>query len=190
VPPHSSAIVSSGEPTSPHCMVTAIYPGSFDPVTKGHVDVVSRASHLFDTVIMAVVRDPGAKNALFDVSERLALLEASVSHLPNVIVKDFDGLLVDFARTYGATVIIRGLRAISDFETEFKMSQMNKVLYPECETVFVMASLEYTFLSSSMVKEVVRLGGDVTGLVPEPVLKALKALPLTSQETSSLSSSP
>lgn len=155
-----------------HSGITAIYPGSFDPVTLGHVDVVTRASGLFDRVIMAVVVDT-AKQPLFTTEQRLELIETSVSHLPNVIVKDFDGLLVNFARSCGATVIIRGLRAISDFEYEFKMCQMNKVLYPECETVFVMSSLEYTFLSSSMVKEVVRLGGDVTGLVPEPVLKAL-----------------
>ena len=157
-------------------MPTAIYPGSFDPITKGHLDVVARASHMFGQIIMAVV-DESSKNQLFALDERVALAQAAVAHLPNVTVEPFAGLLVDFAKKHNATVIVRGLRAISDFEYEFKMSQMNKVLYPQAETVFVMASLEYTFLSSSLVKEVVHLGGDVSTLVPPEVLKALSQRP-------------
>lgn len=153
-------------------MVVAIYPGSFDPITKGHLDVVKRASHLFEHIIMAVVED-STKHELFDIKQRVALAKACTIDLKNVEVMPFDGLLVEFAKKHNATAIIRGLRAISDFEYEFKMSQMNKVLYPEAETVFVMSALEYTFLSSSLVKEVVRLEGDVSTLVPAPVLKAL-----------------
>lgn len=153
--------------------VTAIYPGSFDPITKGHLDVVNRASRLFDHVIMAVAKN-SQKNQLFSVPERLKLIEESVSSLSNVSVQAFDGLTAEFAKKQGATVIIRGLRAISDFEYEFQLSQMNKMLYPDLEAVFVMASLDYTFLSSSMVKEVVTLGGDVSDLVPECVQRALR----------------
>ncbi len=152
--------------------VTALYPGSFDPVTLGHVDVVTRASRMFDRIIMAVVANP-QKDSLFDIPHRMRLVEDSVGHLSNVSVESFEGLTVEFARKHRANVIIRGLRAISDFEFEFQMSQMNKTLYPELETVFVMAKLDYTFLSSSMVKEVVKLGGNVSSLVPQPVQKAL-----------------
>ena len=157
--------------------VTAIYPGSFDPITKGHLDVVIRASRLFDHVIMAVANN-SQKHQLFTVPERLKLIEESVSDLSNVSVKAFEGLTAEFAKKQGATVIIRGLRAISDFEYEFQLSQMNKMLYPDLEAVFVMASLDYTFLSSSMVKEVVTLGGDVSELVPECVQRALGKQPI------------
>ncbi len=153
--------------------VTAIYPGSFDPVTKGHVDVVSRASRMFDRIVMAVALN-AEKKPLFEPRHRLELLEKAVSHLPNVSVTSFRGLTAEFAKQNNATVIIRGLRAISDFEFEFQMSQMNKILFPELETVFVMANLDYTFLSSSMVKEVAMLGGNVTQLVPEAVQEALR----------------
>lgn len=156
-------------------MVKAVYPGSFDPMTRGHLDVITRASGLFDDVVMAIVSQPG-KNLLFDVDKRLELAQASVKHLKNVTVSVFDGLLVDFVREQNAQVIVRGLRAISDFEYEFQMSQMNKVLYEGAETVFVMSAIDYTYLSSSMVKEVFRLGGDVGALVPPPVLQALLAL--------------
>ncbi len=156
-------------------MVVALYPGSFDPITRGHVDVVTRASAMFEKVVMAVVGNP-QKNPLFDIPERVSLIEASIGHLQNVTVKSFEGLTVEFAKSQEATVIVRGLRAISDFELEFQMSQMNKTLYPQLETVFVMANLDYTFLSSSMVKEVVKLGGDVSSLVPLPVQQALDKL--------------
>jgi pantetheine-phosphate adenylyltransferase len=155
--------------------VTAIYPGSFDPVTLGHVDVITRASSMFERIIMAVVGNP-QKRSLFDVKTRVKLIRESIGPLPNVTVESFEGLLVDFAREHKATVIIRGLRAISDFEYEFQMSQMNKTLYPDLETIFVMAKLDYTFLSSSMVKEVVMLGGDVSALVPGPVQQALHSV--------------
>jgi pantetheine-phosphate adenylyltransferase len=153
--------------------VTAIYPGSFDPVTLGHVDVVTRASKMFERLIMAVVVNP-QKDSLFGIPERIRLIENSIGPLPNVTVESFEGLTVEFAKKHDATVIIRGLRAISDFELEFQMSQMNKTLYPELETIFVMAKLDYTFLSSTMVKEVVRLGGDVSPLVPKAVQEAFR----------------
>ena len=154
---------------------TAIYPGSFDPFTLGHLDVVERACQIFDCVIISVAKDT-QKDPLFDVATRLRLIEASVKGLPNVQVDAFDGLTVNFAKQKNAKTIVRGLRAISDFEYEFQMSQMNKTLYPEIETVYVMASLDYTFLSSSMVKEVIRLGGNVNNLVPACVQEALAAV--------------
>jgi len=153
--------------------VTAIYPGSFDPMTMGHLDVITRASKMFDQIVMGVVANP-SKNPLFSSKERVRLVQDSVKHLGNVVVEAFAGLTVDFAKKHGAIVIIRGLRAISDFEFEFQMSQMNKTLHPELETVFVMAKLDYTFLSSSMVKEVFMLGGNVSALVPQAVQVALK----------------
>lgn len=155
--------------------VTAIYPGSFDPITLGHVDVITRASRMFDRIIMAVVSNP-QKKGLFEIPQRVELVKSSIGRLTNVTVESFEGLLVDFAKKHHASVVIRGLRAISDFELEFQMSQMNKTLYPELETIFVMASLDYTFLSSSMVKEVVLLGGDVSSLVPTPVQQALHSI--------------
>ncbi len=155
--------------------VTAIYPGSFDPITKGHVDVITRASRLFDHIIMAVAANP-QKDTLFEPLKRVQLIRESLGPLTNVTVESFEGLTAEFAKQHGATVIIRGLRAISDFEFEFQMSQMNKTLYPELETIFVMANLEYTFLSSSMVKEVAVLGGDVSPLVPKTVQTALKQI--------------
>ena len=147
---------------------TAIYPGSFDPITLGHIDVVSRASQLFEKVIMAVVRNPG-KNPGLSIVERETLVRQSVAHLPNVEVISFEGLTVELARAHNAKVIIRGLRAVSDFEYEFMMSQMNKNLAPEIETIFMMAGLEYQFLTSSMVREVAHLGGNVANLVPPQV---------------------
>lgn len=150
----------------------AIYPGSFDPVTLGHIDIVTRASRLFDRVIMAVVVNPG-KNSLFSLETRIHMIEEALGSMPGVTVESFEGLTVDFARSRQASVIIRGLRAISDFELEFQMSQMNKTLYPQLETVFMMAKQDYTFLSSSMVKEVALLGGDVSSLVPASVNTAL-----------------
>jgi pantetheine-phosphate adenylyltransferase len=151
----------------------AIYPGSFDPITCGHVDIITRASRFFEKVIMAIVRNPN-KQALIPSTDRVALAEACVGHLPNIAVESFDGLTVQFAKAHGARVIIRGLRAVSDFEYEFMMSQMNKNLQPETETIFMMAGLEYQFLSSSMVKEVASLGGDISGVVPEVVHRYLK----------------
>lgn len=155
-------------------MTTAVYPGSFDPITLGHVDIITRASQLFDTVVMAVVKNPG-KQANIRIEKRLKLIEDSVKHLNNVSVEAFEGLTVNLAKAHNAKVIIRGLRAVSDFEYEFAMSQMNKRLCPQVETVFMMAGLEYQFLSSSMTNEVASLGGDIQGLVPEHVRQYLLA---------------
>lgn len=146
-------------------MTTAIYPGSFDPITLGHVDIVTRASRLFEHIVMAVVKNPG-KTARYGFDERVRLVRENVEHLGNVAVESFDGLTVNLAERHKAKVIIRGLRAVSDFEHEFMMSQMNKTLNPGIETVFMMAGLEYQFLSSSMVKEVAQYGGDVSTVVP------------------------
>lgn len=153
---------------------TAIYPGTFDPVTNGHVDVAERAARIFDRVVIAVA-DNASKAPLFTVPERVELLKAVTKCLPNVTVTSFHGLSVDFARSEGATVLIRGLRAVSDFEYEFQMALMNRHLAPDIETVLIMTDAEKAFLSSSTVKEVARLGGDVRGLVPDAVEEALRA---------------
>lgn len=151
----------------------AIYPGSFDPVTFGHLDIINRAGQLFDEVIVAVAFNE-AKHPLFTVDERVALIEEAVNGAANVVVKRLDGLLVDFAREQDAFVVIRGLRAISDFEFEFQMALMNRRLEPRLETVFLTPKEDYTFLSSRIVKEVARLGGDVSPFVPATVAKILK----------------
>jgi pantetheine-phosphate adenylyltransferase len=155
-------------------MVTAIYPGTFDPVTLGHVDVASRAAALFNKLIIAVYTTP-AKNLLFNTEERVELFGKSVQHLPNVEVMKFDGLVVDFARHVGASVIVRGLRSGSDFEYEYDMAFMNRKLAPEIDMVCFMTSQEYMFVSSSLLKEVARLGGDITNLVPPHVATAVYA---------------
>lgn len=149
-------------------VVTAVYPGSFDPVTNGHVDIVERASKVFGRVVVAVLNNP-AKDALFTVDERTEMLATALGHLPNVEIAHFSGLLVDFARQYGAQVIVRGLRALSDFEYEFQMASVNRKIGGGIETVFMMTANEYAFLSSSMVKEVARFGGCVRGFVPDHV---------------------
>ncbi|MEM0950775.1 MAG: pantetheine-phosphate adenylyltransferase [Cyanobacteria bacterium P01_H01_bin.74] len=155
---------------------TAVYPGSFAPITLGHVDIVKRASALFDKIVMAVVKNPGKQSVSLSFSERFALVQESVKSLKNVTVVSFEGLTVDLARAYEASIIIRGLRAVSDFEYEFAMSQMNKRLCPGVETVFMMADLEYQFISSSMINEVARLGGTVDGLAPTAVVSHFKSL--------------
>lgn len=163
----------------------AIYPGSFDPVTSGHYDIIVRASHLFEKLIVAVAPNP-SKQPLFTVEERVAILQEVCASLPNVQIERFEGLLVDFAMKCGAQVIVKGLRAVSDFEYELQMALTNKRLCPQVETLFMMTSSEYVFLSSSMVKEIVRLGGNVQGLVPkavEPHLYRKLGRPLLSQET-------
>lgn len=149
-------------------MARAIYPGSFDPMTLGHLDIIRRASRLFDRVVMAVVGNPG-KSPLLSVEERKNLIQATVKGMPNVEVGSFEGLTVDYARASETTILIRGLRAISDFEAELGMAQTNKELFPELETIFLMSKAEYSFISSSTVKEIARLGGDVSQFVPEPV---------------------
>lgn len=151
----------------------AVYPGSFDPVTNGHLDVIRRAAGIFDKVIVGVGRNAG-KSPLFTPDERVALIQAAVSDLDNVEVESFDGMLVAFAKQHGASVLVKGLRAISDFEYEFQMALANRHLDPSVETMFLMTSAEYQFLSSSIVKEMVRVGGDCSPLVPSVVMDALR----------------
>jgi pantetheine-phosphate adenylyltransferase len=151
----------------------AIYPGSFDPITNGHLDIATRAAKLFEKVIIGVYDTP-PKNLMFTTKQRISLVKQSVADLPNVEVKPFRGLTVDFARRVGAQVIVRGLRVETDFENEFEMAMMNKKLSPDCELVCLMANLNYQFLSASRLKEVASLGGYVDDLVPEPVAAALK----------------
>jgi pantetheine-phosphate adenylyltransferase len=148
--------------------VVAIYPGSFDPLTNGHVDIIRRGARLFDRIVVGVLINL-EKSPLFTVPERVTLAREVFRDTPNVEVDTFDGLLVDYARRKRATVIVRGLRAISDFEYEMQMALMNRRLNPEVETVFMMPAEPYTYVSSRLVKEVVALGGSVTGLVPELV---------------------
>lgn len=154
-------------------MGIAVYPGSFDPPTLGHVDIIRRAAGLFEKVVIAVGANP-TKQPLFELNDRLAMLREITEHLENVEVEPFSGLLVDFARTKGASVVIRGLRAVSDFENEFQMALANRMLEPDVETVFLMTSADVMFVSSSIVKEIARLGGDVRKLVPEPVARRLR----------------
>lgn len=153
-------------------MRIAIYPGTFDPVTLGHLDIINRATKLFDKLIIGVAQDTG-KNTVFDIDERLNLVKNQVAQMANVEVKSFSGLLVNFAKKENCCTIIRGIRVISDFEYEFQLSLMNKKLAPELETVFLMTSSDYLFLSSSVIKQVSSLGGCIEGLVPADVAKAL-----------------
>lgn len=151
----------------------AVYPGSFDPITNGHLDIVRRVAQMFDEVIVAVARD-GEKAPLFRVEKRVALTREAVKGLQNVSVDEFDGLLVSYARKQRASVIVRGLRAVSDFEFEFQLSLMNRKLDSRIETIFLMTKDEYTFISSRLVKEICRLGGDVSDFVPRGVECAMK----------------
>ena len=153
-------------------MRIAIYPGSFDPLTNGHLDVVQRAAKLFDRVVVAVAKNEG-KRPLFTLKERVALVNQSVAHLPNVEADSFDSLLVEYVVSRQARAIVRGLRAVSDFEFEFQLALMNRKLNENIETIFMMPKDTYTFLSSRIVKEIARLGGDVSGFVPVPVQAAL-----------------
>jgi pantetheine-phosphate adenylyltransferase len=153
-------------------MRTAIYPGSFDPLTNGHLDVVQRAAKLFDRVVIAVAENEG-KNPTFTLNERLALVKKSIAHLPNVEADAFDSLLVEYVVRQNAQVIVRGLRAVSDFEFEFQLALMNRKLDENVETIFMMPKDTYTFLSSRIVKEIARLGGDVGAFVPPHVQTAL-----------------
>lgn len=153
----------------------AIYPGSFDPVTFGHLDVISRASHLFESVIVAVATGEG-KKPLFSVADRIAMLKESTSDNPAVEVVSLSGLLVDFSREKNIFTVIRGLRAVSDFEFEFQMALMNRKLEARLETVFLTPKEDYTYLSSRIVKEVARLGGDVSPFVPAPAAKKLREI--------------
>ena len=152
--------------------VTAIYPGTFDPITNGHVDLVTRASRMFERILVAVAVNPG-KSPFFTVEERLALARQACADFSSVEIISFGNLLVDTAREHGAQVILRGLRAVSDFEFEVQLAGMNRRLSPGIETVFISAAQDYTFLSSSLVREIATLGGDVTEFVPANVKHAL-----------------
>jgi pantetheine-phosphate adenylyltransferase len=153
--------------------VKALYPGTFDPPTNGHVDLILRGSKLFEHLVVAVLNNPG-KNPLFPVSERVEMLQEATRTVDNVSVATFDGLMVDFARSIGASAVLRGIRAITDYEYEFQMALMNRRLAPEIETVFLQPAGRYSFVSSRMVKEVFSFHGDISGLVPPNVLKRLR----------------
>ncbi|HKD14574.1 MAG TPA: pantetheine-phosphate adenylyltransferase [Candidatus Angelobacter sp.] len=154
-------------------LVRAIYPGSFDPLTNGHLDLIERGSKIFEELIVAILRN-AEKDPLFTVSERREMLEKMVKPFPNVRIEVFEGLLVEFAMQKKATVLLRGIRAISDYEYELQMALMNRKLQPELETVFMMPAEAYSYLSSRLVKEIFRLGGSVRGLVPELVEQKLR----------------
>ena len=155
-------------------MALAVYAGTFDPVTKGHQDIAERAASMFDRIIVAVFDTPG-KTLLFSTEERVEFLLRAVSHLPNIEVMPYNGLTVKFAKELGATVMVRGLRSITDLDYEAAMVMMNRKLYPEIDTVFLYTSLEYQFISSTLIKEVARYGGNLTNLVPDHVATALRA---------------
>ena len=156
--------------------VTAICPGSYDPVTFGHLDVIARAAEVFERVVVAVVRDPGHKRTLFTVEERVEFLRTALADEAKVEVDVFSALVVDFARRWGATAMVKGLRVVSDFEYEFQMNQLNRHLAPEIETLYVMARPQWSFVSSSGVKEIAAFGGDVAEFVPEPVAQHFREL--------------
>jgi pantetheine-phosphate adenylyltransferase len=157
-------------------MVTAICPGSYDPVTNGHVDVIRRAAVIFDRVVVGVVRDPHHKSTMFTVDERVEFLRDALDGVENVEVDVFSELVVEFARRWGAQTMVKGLRVISDFEWEFQMNHLNRTLAPDVETVYVMASPQYSFVSSSGVKEIASFGGNVEELVPAAVARRFREL--------------
>jgi pantetheine-phosphate adenylyltransferase len=157
-------------------MITAICPGSYDPVTNGHVDVITRAAGIFDRVVVGVVGNPHHKSPMFSTEERIEFLHAALAGLANVEIDVFRELVVEFAHKWEAKAIVKGLRVISDFEWEFQMNQLNRTLAPDVETVYVMASPSVSFVSSSGVKEIAAFGGDVSQLVPAAVAKRIKEL--------------
>ena len=154
-------------------MVVAVYPGSFDPATYGHLDVIKRASDAFDRIVVGVLHN-SAKSPLFSVEERVKILEKATQGIHNIIVKPFEGLSVNFARENGAQVIVRGLRAVTDFEYELQMAQTNRVLAPDIDTVFMPTSLEYAYLSSTIMKEVARFGGDLSRFAPPEITSEVR----------------
>lgn len=154
-------------------MRIAVYPGSFDPITNGHLDIIERASKIFDKVVVGVLNNKN-KNPMFSADERVMLIKKVTRNLSNVDVACFDGLLVDFARQHNANVIIKGLRTVNDFEYEFQMALLNKTLNSECETMFMMTNSKYSYISSSMVKELAGYNGDLAGLVPTEIIHYIK----------------
>ena len=156
-------------------MRIAICPGSFDPVTNGHIDIFKRASLMFDEVIVGVFFNPNKGNPMFTVEQRVAMLKEATKDIPNIRIEAFSGLLNEYVKNEGAQVIVRGLRTLSDFEYEFQMASMNRHLIPEVQTLFMTPEEKYGFISSSLVREISRLGGDVSSFVPQEVLSALKA---------------
>ena len=155
-------------------MKKAIYPGSFDPITFGHMDIIKRSSSLFDEVVVAVL-DNSAKSALFSVKERVGMIEKLLSGYENVSVASFNGLLIDFAKEVGARIVIRGLRAVTDFEYELQIAQTNRVEYPELDTVFLTTSLSYSYLSSTIVREFASYQGDISRFVPAEIIPEIEA---------------
>ncbi len=152
---------------------TVIYPGTFDPITNGHVDLVERAASLFDRVIVAIAYSE-RKTPLFSLEQRIALCEASLNHLDNIEVKGFSNLTTQFARAEGARCVLRGLRAVADFEYEFQLANMNRAMFPEFESIFLTPSEHLSFISSTLVREIASMGGDITPFVPAPVAQALE----------------
>jgi pantetheine-phosphate adenylyltransferase len=155
--------------------IKAIYPGTFDPLTNGHLDLIARGSKIVDKLVVAILRNSEKGEPLFTVPEREQMIREATAGLRNVTVATFDGLLVDFARQQGALAVLRGIRAISDYEYEFQMAMMNRKLNPEIETLFMMPAEKYTYVSSRLIKGVFKLGGDVTALVPPLVMERLKS---------------
>jgi len=155
--------------------VKAIYPGTFDPLTNGHLDLIARGAQIVDELVVAILRNSEKGNPLFTVEERLEMIAEATAHFGNVSVMTFNGLLVDFCKAQGAKAVLRGIRAISDYEYEFQMAMMNRKLDPNIETLFMMPAEKYTYVSSRLIKGVFQLGGDVTALVPPLVMERLKA---------------
>ncbi len=155
-------------------MKRAIYPGSFDPVTKGHLDIIARSARLVDELIVGVLNNR-AKNALFSAEDRVSMLKELTSHYPNVTIEAFDGLLVDYAKRNDAAIIVRGLRAVTDFEYELQIAQTNHEIYEQIETIFLTTRLEYAYLSSTIVKEVASYGGDISRFVPQQIIARIYA---------------
>ncbi len=165
---------SQSDPANSERRLVAVYPGSFDPLTNGHLDLIQRGARVADRLIVAILRNT-TKQPLFSIEERAEMIREVTASLPSIEIDSFEGLLVDYAARRNANAILRGIRAISDYETELQMALLNRRMRPETETIFLMAAEEYSFISSRMIKEIVMLGGDVSGFVPEAVARRLRA---------------